>query len=505
MKFLLFFLLSLTLLANEQDEELSKASQKIQVLQAKAKEIEHQLDQLNEKLAKTSTDVSGNESKSETKTDFFSPFEFGSYGRIGISTNFDGGRGRDLNIVSHGARIEKSPYQELWMKYDFSSPEAKAEEIKVRLMFTLALTDNYFHYDGKFDTKMAIRQCYIDVDNVFSKNLNLWVGSRMYRGDDIYLLDFWPLNNLNTMGAGAIYHFNEDKSKGGYIQLHTGVNSLDQGDTSTPYQYSYYYVPKTGTVETERILLLDRQRSISSLLFGYQLPELKLNFKLYGEFYYIGDGTYKKELNSYSLPSDNGWSAGLQTTYYGFGKNSFVHLFIKYSSGLASYGEMGIPYGVNTSNTTSGAGEFLVGVASNFETDQFGLMFGGYYRYFQDADDNKYDSDDLSEGIAILRFQYYLTNIFHLAAETSFQMQQRANLNPETFKQETPSLFKFAFMPTISPNGKGTYMQPQIRLIYSISKYNDSGKLLFEEADPLRGKDIHHYLGITAEWWFNSL
>ena len=28
--------------------------------------------------------------------------------------------------------------------------------------------------------------------------MGIWAGSRMYRGDDIYLLDFWPLDNLNT-------------------------------------------------------------------------------------------------------------------------------------------------------------------------------------------------------------------------------------------------------------------------------------------------------------------
>ena len=30
----------------------------------------------------------------------------------------------------------------------------------------------------------------------------------MYRGDDVYLFDFWPLDNLNTVGGGAMYSFN---------------------------------------------------------------------------------------------------------------------------------------------------------------------------------------------------------------------------------------------------------------------------------------------------------
>jgi len=39
----------------------------------------------------------------------------------------------------------------------------------------------------------------------------------MYRGDDIYLLDFWPLDNLNGRG-GAIL----DATDSTRVQLHVG-------------------------------------------------------------------------------------------------------------------------------------------------------------------------------------------------------------------------------------------------------------------------------------------
>ncbi len=45
----------------------------------------------------------------------------------------------------------------------------------------------------------------------------------MYRGDDIYLFDYWPLDNLNTVGAGATYG-----TRGGTtFALHTGLVRLD--------------------------------------------------------------------------------------------------------------------------------------------------------------------------------------------------------------------------------------------------------------------------------------
>ncbi len=47
----------------------------------------------------------------------------------------------------------------------------------------------------------------------------------MYRGDDIYLLDFWPLDNLNTLGGGLAYTFLDDLD----VKLHAGVNQLSSG------------------------------------------------------------------------------------------------------------------------------------------------------------------------------------------------------------------------------------------------------------------------------------
>jgi hypothetical protein len=31
----------------------------------------------------------------------------------------------------------------------------------------------------------------------------------MYRGDDVYLLNWWPLDNLNMVGGGARYNAGE--------------------------------------------------------------------------------------------------------------------------------------------------------------------------------------------------------------------------------------------------------------------------------------------------------
>lgn len=82
------------------------------------------------------------------------------------------------------------------------------------MLFTFALFGPYAHYDGDFvDQSMAVRNLYVRMANLSQTldGLSLWAGSRMYRGDDIYLLEWWPLDELNTVGSlkyaatGAIY------------------------------------------------------------------------------------------------------------------------------------------------------------------------------------------------------------------------------------------------------------------------------------------------------------
>src|SRR4051812_28905666 len=146
-----------------------------------------------------------------------SGFAFGSYGRMIAATDFKGRPGRDADIVAHGSRLDQSNYVELelrrddyWQKTDSST----------RLVATLALANPIFHYNGEFNVKMAVRNLYLESRDLGAKGLSFWAGSRMYRGDDIYLLDFWPLDNLNTMGAGARY----DLKKTTYVAVHGGFN-----------------------------------------------------------------------------------------------------------------------------------------------------------------------------------------------------------------------------------------------------------------------------------------
>ena len=145
-------------------------------------------------------------------------FSFGTYGRIQASWNDDQQPGDDSNIVSHGARLMQGPYAEFDFKYTVHTDDG----FGVRVLATLAFFDEVFHYTGDATQGIAIRNLYAEAKRFIpGVNLKLWVGSRMYRGDDIYLLDFWPLDNLNTLGGGLQWD-----GYGFRLKWHVGVNRL---------------------------------------------------------------------------------------------------------------------------------------------------------------------------------------------------------------------------------------------------------------------------------------
>ena len=89
----------------------------------------------------------------------------------------------------------------------------------------------------------------------------MWAGSRMYRGDDIYVLDWWPLDNLNTIGGGASYRF----KTGTFVKVHSGINQ-PQSDF---YLQSAVRSPPLAQPGEAFVNILDRQKITSSLKLGH--------------------------------------------------------------------------------------------------------------------------------------------------------------------------------------------------------------------------------------------
>ena len=153
-------------------------------------------------------------------------FEFGSYGRVRVAMDGRGGTGRQANIIAHGSRIDEESYAELELRredtYQLGGPGTP--EIKSKVVATLALFPPFFHFSGNPMQQIAVR-------NLFAQGTygpyTMWAGARMYRGDDIYLLDWWPLDNQNTLGGGAGIKLGDTS-----LAAHVGMQRLDN-----PYQF----------------------------------------------------------------------------------------------------------------------------------------------------------------------------------------------------------------------------------------------------------------------------
>ncbi|MFT6629347.1 MAG: hypothetical protein ACJA1R_002623, partial [Flavobacteriales bacterium] len=311
-------------------------------------------------------------------------FSFGSYGRVVGASNLRGGAGRASNVVSHGPRLEEGPYLELDLRYDLQHIDGA----RFSVVTTTAITEAMFHLDGDFDGAIALRNAYVQASNFGVDDLSAWAGSRMLRGDDIYLFDLWPLDNLNTVGGGLRYEVTPTT----YVSAHGGVNQLDD-----PFQRQEVIVAGPQ-FETESRIQLDRLRALGSLRFEQQFRELAgtdlgLKVVLYGDVQRLGAGVYQNEDDvEIELPSDLGVTVGAQVGLWGFARNGFANLFLRHSTGLAAYGELSVPFGTDDDLRVTSARLTRLALSANAESRWVGATLGAYVQWFRDADDVTFDN-----------------------------------------------------------------------------------------------------------------
>lgn len=422
-------------------------------------------------------------------------FQFGSYGRVQIGSDLQGRTGRQTNIASRGPRLIEPSYQELWFKYRMVDPKGEAGTT-ASVVATLALDEKAFHYTGDFDVGMALRNMYLQVDDLFVKNLSLWAGSRMYRGDDIYLLDYWPLDNLNTLGGGL--SFKVEKLQ---VDAHVGVNRLDND-----YQLQIISSPSidgVGAVEDEA---LDRQRTIVSLRLTYPILGNGLA-RLYAEHHNLPSGQREEQDTgaTYALPSDMGWVVGAQLKGWTDSNSLHGSLWVKFGEGLGAYGDMVTPFGLNTDRKTSGAKLFTAAFSGAYEHERFAVPLAAYVSVFRDATKLENNVRDYEEFVANIRPTVYILKQFHIALDLSYQLKTP---HAFSFDNETPrraQVFQVGLMPSFTPFGEGWLGRPVIRIIYALRAMNaDARAMIYGQADERFDRKIAHFLGLSAEWWFNN-
>ena len=177
---------------------------------------------------------------------------------------------------------------------------------------------------------------------------------------------------------------------------------------------------------------------------------------------------------------------------------------MKYASGLAVYDPFAVPFTTGSVLRTSRAKELVVALSANYEVGAFGLQLGAYYRWFRDADPNVFDRHSLAEGAIDVRPHVWFGDMAGLSLDLSYQALQASALDETTGQVVRGGITKIGIIPFISPFGRGTYTRPHIRLIYSLTIRDEDAQRLYSDDDPRSQQALEHYLGIGAEWWFDS-
>jgi hypothetical protein len=429
-------------------------------------------------------------------------FQFGSYGRVMAGMDARGRRGRDADIVAHGSRLDEDTYAELELRrVDTWTPPGDKSPVSTLIVTTLAIGEPLFHTSGKFDAKLAVRNLYLEERGIGDKAISVWVGSRMYRGDDAYLLNWWPLDNLNTVGGGVRLNLPSRTE----IAIHAGINRLDDPAFT---QSATRALPhnQLGTTQVE---ILDRPKFIESFRVEQIVPALTdkggLKFVAYSELHQVASGQREREPGRYQdLPSDSGWVAGAQVGAFTGERDTHLNLFFRYARGLAAYGEFGVPYAISNDRTSKGAHEAIVALSGNYEHGPFAVMLAAYFRSFRVASVEQFSYSNIDEGILVVRPQIWFGERAGVFVEGSYQKQQRGILDETGSKPVDGSLQRIGVVPFLSPAGRGSYRRPQLRAIWLATRRDDGARSLYPADDPFARRKIEHFIGLEAEWWFNS-
>jgi maltoporin len=433
-------------------------------------------------------------------------FRFGSYGRATAGSDLRGGKPEKILIVAHGPRIVEDSYLELEFSYGFvKHREAGEGYIALRPVITLAFDGTLFHDTGEFDARPALRNMYLDAR--IAPSITAWAGSRMYRGDDIYLFDFWPLDDQNMVGAGAQFSSKVTDTNEVGVAAAVGFNRLNH-----PFQFQAIDVanPVQGATTVEQ---LNRQRIVASASAQYlMLPTgdgMGSKLKVHTEVHSLPSGTRKREDGTLeSLPADTGFLIGAEAGVFGFSANPAIrrhlNLFARYANGLAAFDELAPPTSFGPQLKTGNANELSFGVSGNFDHELGQLMVGALSRRFIDADTTSIDPDDGWEYAIGARPLARIVPEWYVGGDVSYQARFPRGLNPITLRADDPAMLQIAPMIVYSPMGPSAYDRPQLRLVYRTAHLNDAALDTYVPDDPRHDRAWVHFLGVQAEWWFNS-
>ncbi len=350
---------------------------------------------------------------------------------------------------------------------------------------------------------IALPEMFVQARNIAGKELNIWIGARLYRGPDVHIADHFYFNDHSGQGFGVEY------KKTRFTSLF--VASTDTTSTVPPY---FYLNIKTGTPSTAL-----RQRNVFIVEQDVDVDEVnKLTFL--GEYHRMPSGDEEVEIDSIAttlnFPSDHGFVIGARH-HINFKKmkaGSFNDFSIRYGTGIANGGDGGM----SRTWLTFGAPDSLS--LSFKEAHSIAIVNQAVLNFSDKNTLNPYVIFTASKGAADTngmaetyfgkevynrkidftigaRDEFYITDFFHLLTEIHYS-QRKDGDNPYA------TMLKFSIAPIYVPTGKrDTWARPHLRFVASVARYNDYAmETLYSPYLQFTGsKRWGSYFGVKAEWW----
>lgn len=429
-------------------------------------------------------------------------FDFGSYGRVIAATDHQGRAPRQSNIVAYGSRFDITDnYVELELRREDSWLDFGAH---TKIVATTAFTSPVFHYNGDFDARVAVRNLFIEERGLGHEGLSFWAGSRMYRGDDIYPLNWWPLDNVNTMGAGVGF---DNPDTWTFVRAHLGI-----GQPNNPFfKQTVDRALPLNQFGAAPVAVLDRQHFIGTLRGEQHLrlgDDGGIKFIGYGEVHHVPSGQRETEQEERfeDVPGENGYVLGAQVGGYTGERDTHINLFVRYARGIAAYGDFANPQGLGLDESVNGAREVLIAAGGNLEVGMATILLGAYFRSFRNASE-RLDFGDVDEGIVLVRPNVFVVDWLGISVEGSYQAQQRGVLVGDgegDVQQQMAHVGRVGIMPFLSPAGRGSFRRPIIWAVYNASFRDAGARALYPDDDVFGLRRVDHFIGVGAEWWFSS-
>ncbi|TDR73044.1 maltoporin [Paludibacterium purpuratum] len=408
------------------------------------------------------------------------PITFGGYLRSGVGSTQGGGGGSQSCFQLPGASSkyrlgnECETYAELALgKNVYTEPDSGAKfTVNSRLAMSARQwqdwEDNTQSYNKNTQsnndpsTKFALREMYVEAENIGLGDAKLWAGKRFYDRHDVHIIDYYFWDNS---GPGA------------------GVENIDFGFAKFAYAYRGNTVD-SGNTSTDG---LDHTVGVSG--HDFRLSGIKTNPG--GELTLGLDiRSANRTPNDTANKSTSGYAMNVMHTQGGL-LGGFNTLALQYQTGDIAYG-----YGYPNPNGNTQDKTYRVVDELQWQQGKFGGMAVALWERQKPVSGNGQTWISLGA-----RPTYYFTK--HLGAAIELGYDQVTPDNGGAVRKLT----KLTTALLVSPDS-GFWSRPQLRLFATYAKWNDAAQQAAAAGSalaangPFDGKTHGMTIGAQVEaWW----